>query len=102
MKRTPLRKIGKIGEANIEARQRIAAIAEEKGINYCELQVVDNCLRHRYLAPAHRHKRAWYKGDVAKLSDYQQWVAACVNCHDFIEHKPLFTSELFQMLRGEE
>lgn len=102
MKRMPLRKVGKIGEANIEARKIIAEIAEEKGLNYCELQVVDNCLRRRYLAPAHRHKRAWYKGDVALLSAYEQWVSSCVVCHDRIENDKELTEEMFLMLRGRE
>ena len=84
MKRTRLRKIGKIGKANIEARKRIAEIAEEKGINYCEIKL-EGCLGRMYLAPAHKHKRAWYKGDVDKLSDYNEWVCACVYCHHAIE-----------------
>lgn len=101
MKRISLRKIGKTGEANIEARKKIAEIAEERGINYCELGL-ERCTKRWPLAPAHRHKRAWYKGDVEKLSDFRQWVAACQNCHDFIEHKPIFTEEMFIMLRGSE
>ena len=99
MKRTPLRKVGKIGNANIEARKRIAEIAQEKELTHCELNLPDICTRTWPLAPAHRHKRAWYKGDVDLLSDYDQWVAACQNCHDFIEHKPIFTEEMFILLR---
>lgn len=73
--------------------------AEEKGLNYCELNLPDICTRRWPLAPAHRHKRAWYKGDVDLLSDFSQWVAACQSCHNFIEHKPMFTEELFIQLR---
>lgn len=102
MKRSPLNRVGKIGEANREARKKIAEIAAEKLINYCELQLGDTCLKWQYLAPAHRHKRSWYKGDVAKLADFKQWVASCVVCHDFIETKPIFTEELFMQLRGKE
>lgn len=102
MKRTALRKVGKIGEANKEARKRIAAIAEEKGLNYCELNLPDICTRRWPLAPAHRHKRAWYKGNVELLSDFNQWIAACQSCHNFIEHKAIFTEEMFIMLRGQE
>lgn len=101
MKRTPLRRTGKIGEANHLARLRIATIAEEKGLNYCELQL-DNCTRTWPLAPAHRHKRAWYKGSIEKLAAFEQWVSACQNCHDFIETRPIFTEEMFTMLRGKE
>ena len=98
MKRTPLRKVGKIGEANIEARKRIAIIAEEKGLNYCELRL-DGCTRTWPLAPAHRHKRSWYQGDVDLLSAYEQWISACQNCHDLIEHDAELTEKTFAELR---
>jgi len=98
MKRTPLRKVGKIGRANIEARRRIAAIAEEKQINYCEIAFLEGCTNWP-LAPAHRHKRTWYKGDVEKLADYNEWVSACQNCHNLIENDPKLTEEVFKRLR---
>lgn len=98
MRKTALRKVGPIGEANREARQLIAQIAEEKGLNYCELKL-DGICQNWPLAPAHRHKRAWYQGDVALLSDYNQWLAACQACHNFIEHKAIFTEKLFIQLR---
>lgn len=101
MKRTTLRKVGKIGKANIEARKKIAKIAEQKGLDTCELNLENICIGWPR-APVHRHKRAWYKGDVEKLSDYQQWLCGCQACHDFIEHKPIFTEELFMQLRGPE
>lgn len=101
MKRTPLKKVGKIGEANRAARKIIADIAESENLNYCELKL-DFCTGTWPLAPAHRHKRAWYKGDVGLLSDFRQWVVACQNCHDFIETRPIFTEEMFIMLRGPE
>ena len=98
MRKTPLNKIGKIGKANIEARKRIATIAEEKRLNHCELHLY-GCLYKFALAPAHKHKRAWYKGDVEKLSDYNEWVAACQNCHNLIENDPKLTEEVFKELR---
>lgn len=98
MKRTPLKKLGTIGKANREARKRIAEIAEEKGLNYCEVQL-EGCLGGMYLAPAHLHKRAWYKGDVDLLSDYCQWVAACQNCHARMEFDEKLTNIVFEELR---
>lgn len=97
MRKTPLRKIGKIGEANILARKKIAVIAEEKGLNYCELQL-KGCMNWP-LAPAHRHKRAWYKGNAELLAAYEQWVSACQHCHNIIENQPDFTEKLFLKLR---
>ena len=94
MKRTPLRKVGRIGEANIEARKRIAEIARRNNLIACELVLDDGCLGYSYLAPAHRHK-----GDVEKLSDYNEWIAACQNCHNLIENDPKLTEEVFKNLR---
>lgn len=93
-----MRKIGKIGKSNIKARKIIAEISEEKGLTYCEIQM-EECLGGSFLAPAHKHKRAWYQGDVELLSDYNQWVAACVNCHNEIEHDEELTLEVFKQLR---
>ena len=101
MKRTPLNKIGRIGKANIIARQRISNIAEDLNLNYCELRL-DGCTGNFALAPAHRHKRGWYKGDPELLSDYKQWVCACQVCHNQIEIDPVLTEEVFINLRGEE
>ncbi len=102
MKRTPLNKIGKIGRANIEARQRIAEIAEERGMLYCELQFPFLCTVNWPVAPAHRHKRAWYKGNVELLSDINQWVVACQNCHNKIENDSALTEVVFNNLRPKQ
>jgi len=101
MKRTALKRVGKIGLANIESRKRIAEIAEERCIDYCEIGFED-CLTSMYLSPAHRHKRAWYQGDVELLSDYKQWVGACQSCPNTIEFNEDLTEEVFLRLRGDE
>jgi len=98
MKRTPLKKIGKIGKANIEARNKIAEIAEEKGLNYCELGFT-GCSKGLFLAPAHRHKRQWYKGSAKLLADFNQWISACTNCHNVIEVNKDLTEGVFEKLR---
>lgn len=51
------------------------------------------------IAPAHRHKRGWYSGDVKLLSDFNQWVAACQHCHNIIEDSRELTEETFLRLR---
>ena len=99
MKRTPIRKIGEIGKANIQARKIIAEISEEKNLNYCEIGFED-CLRNMFLAPAHREKRAFYRGDVDELSRYENWVSSCVSCHKKIEFNKELTEEVFERLRG--
>lgn len=101
MKRTAIKKLGKVGMANREARKMIADIAQEKGLTYCEI-MGEGCLGSMYLAPAHRHKRAWYKGDANLLADYKQWVSACQVCHDNMEHDAELTEKMFKQLRGDE
>lgn len=98
MKRTPLKKIGKIGNANKEARKKIATTAEELGLNYCEIGL-QGCLVTSFLAPAHLHRRSWYKGDIELLADYSQWVSCCVNCHDKLEVDKELTERFFKSLR---
>lgn len=103
-----IRKVGKIGRANISSRIEIGKRAEALGLTRCELGPVllnygiNVCLYNFALAPAHRHKRAWYKGDAEKLADIQQWVAACQCCHDVIEHNAELTEQVFIKLRGKE
>lgn len=103
-----IRRVGKVGRANIEARGAIAKKAEAMKLTVCELGPVliqygiNVCEYNWTLAPAHRHKRAWYKGDPEKLADVKQWVCACVDCHDAIEHNAALTEEVFITLRGIE
>lgn len=97
----PMKKVGKVGRANSAARKKIAQIAEKLDMKKCELSLVD-CTVSWPLAPAHRHKRAWYKGDAKLLADPKQWVCACQGCHDEIEFDPVLTEEIFIRLRGPE
>jgi len=100
LKRTQLKKVGKIGKANIEADKRLKTTLGD--IDYCEVRLDAECLKRIYLTNAHRHKRSWYKGDVELLSDRKQVVIACVNCHNTMEFVPELTEEVFIRLRGEE
>ena len=83
MKRTRIRRIGKVGRANLEANKRLKELFQGK--THCEIRL-SSCLGTWPLQRCHRHKRAWYKGDVEKLSDYKQVVIGCQNCHEKIEH----------------
>lgn len=99
LKRTKLRVVGKIGRANLEANKKIKVMLA--GVERCEMRLL-GCLDRMFLTNAHRHKRAWYKGDVELLSDYRQVVRACVNCHDRTEHDRELNDEVFLKLRGNE
>lgn len=103
-----IKKVGTVGRANHIARTAIATIAEKKDMKRCELGPVltalgiTGCTKTWPLAPAHRHKRSWYKGDADLLAREDQWVAACTCCHDRIEHDSVLTEEVFVKLRGQE
>jgi hypothetical protein len=103
-----IRKVGKVGKANIASRKAIARTAERMKLISCELGPelikygINVCTYNWPLAPAHRHKRAWYKGDEEKLADVKQWVCACQSCHDAIEFDAVLTEAVFKSLRGEE
>lgn len=99
MRRTPLKKIGRIGRANLEANKRLREMFG--GITRCEIGL-KNCLGNWPLQRCHRHKRSWYKGDVEKLSDWKQVIVGCQNCHEEIEHNAELTEEVFTKLRGKE
>lgn len=96
-----MNKVGKNGKANKIARGLIADYAKVRDMKRCELNL-EGCLKTWPLAPAHRHKRAWYKGDAVLLADPKQWVVACQCCHDQIEFDAGLTEEMFIKLRGNE
>lgn len=97
-----MKRIGKIGRANILANKRIREIVADKQIYRCELMLDEECMHNWPLAPAHRHKRSWYRGNSEKLSDFSQWVIACQVCHNKIEIDPELTERMFLKLRGVE
>ena len=99
--------MGKIGRANAKANLKIRKIVAEKNLNFCEIGQLgwppfSNCMRNWPLQTAHRHKRAWYKGDPEKLSDLSQWGIACQVCHERIEHDKVLTEDVFISLRGHQ
>ena len=79
----------------------IAEICEERSLRRCEINFA-GCLVTWALAPAHKNKRIWYKGNAELLADYDQWVVACQMCHDKIEHDRELTLKVFARLRPEE
>ena len=93
-----LKRVGKVGKANLEANKLIKEIVEHEQITYCEMRL-PNCLLTWPLQIAHKHKRAYYKGEVAKLADYKEWVIACQNCHTATEWNRELNEEIFNRLR---
>jgi hypothetical protein len=100
-----INKVGKVGRANKTARGLIADYAKAMDLKSCEigpLGLTTGCTKTWPVAPAHRHKRAWYKGDAVLLASPKQWVVACQCCHDQIEFNAELTEEVFIKLRGAE
>ena len=96
-----MKQIGKIGKINIEANKKLKEIYEDKDIRYCELRL-EGCTISSFLTFAHRHKREWYRSKPELLSDFNQTLLACQNCHNKIEDSRELTEEKFNQLREQE
>ena len=93
-----MRKIGKIGKINLKANKVLKTKFEGTDIRSCEIQL-SGCMGTFGLSFAHRHKRAWYRGNLESLSDFNQVVLACAHCHNKIEMDKNLTEEVFDRLR---
>ncbi len=102
MRRTPIRRVGKIGKRNIEANKEIADMWMELGVTACEVRLNENCQGMNLLTNMHRHKRVWYRSCPEKLHDYRHVVRACMYCHQKCEYDKLLTERIFLALRGRE
>ena len=98
-RRSTIIKQGRVSEINHIARQKIAEIAEDMGLDHCELGL-EGCQEYYTLAPAHKNRREWYRGNVDLLSDPKQWLCACSNCHQIIDDDENLKDEMFNKLRS--
>lgn len=97
-------------QKNKDANSKLDEMYKKKGIDYCELNLSENCLKkEKYsygeklkLSYAHRHKRIWYKDKPGLLHSFHETVRACLHCHDMIEHDAKLTNKVFTQLRGTE
>ncbi len=98
MKRSSLKRIGKIGKRNQEANKinykRFAAL----GITSCEL-----CGGTFACAAAHKHPREWYRSCPELLHDMNQILFLCQKCHDRLDDRSKTSKtesdEIFEKLR---
>lgn len=91
-------KLGKRTIINLEANKILKRTYKEKGITTCEINL-NGCMRTWGLGFAHLHKRIWYYHTPELLSDFNQTVLACTNCHQKIEGNRQLTEEVFKKLR---
>lgn len=86
-------------DANRKARQEISKICEKLLLDRCEL-----CGSTFGVAPAHKERRDYYRGDSVTLSEYKNWIILCVICHEKMDNRNKTTEEekniIFKKLRG--
>lgn len=98
MLKTSLKKIGRIGKANIKCNRILAKRWQDKGIDYCELRL-PGCLGTWLLQNVHRNKRYFYKGIVEELTKNSEVKRGCQNCHNLVENNKELREEVFKRLR---
>ena len=81
-----MRKKGKIGQINLDARRKIATYCFEHDIEYCEL-LFPGCMYNFGVAPAHKEKREWYRTKPELLYDRSHWRVACQWCHNILDDR---------------
>jgi hypothetical protein len=78
-------------EVNKKANIEIVKQAKALGITYCEI-----CGSTFGLTRMHRHKRRWYYDRPDKLLwSFDQWLIACLKCHEKYEKDKKATEILF-------
>jgi hypothetical protein len=81
---------------------------QKRGIDYCEVQIAPDCLKHeKYsfgellkLTYAHMWKRIKYRACPDLLHSFDHTVRACIPCHTIMESSPRITRAVFMRLRG--
>ena len=94
-----MKRIGKITKRNIEANKILKEIYIEKGIDKCELRL-SGCWIFTTLGFAHKEKRWKYIKNPEGLSDFNETLLACTNCHQKIEGDRELTEYYFKRLRN--
>lgn len=91
----PTRNVKSRTQINATARKEIARISQKYQFNICFANLIP-CVRDAH-APAHRHKRDWYKGQPDELlSDIHQWIPCCIPCHNLMEFDKELTAKIFE------
>ncbi len=89
--------MGKRTEMNKVARRMISIIAEEYGLDRCEI-----CSGTFGCAPAHRFSRVHYR-TAEELSAYNSWICLCQWCHEKMDDRSKTTENekenIFKRLR---
>lgn len=87
-------KIGKKTKMAIKANQIIKKRFVELDIKFCEVKLSE-CFINYELHPAHRKKRIEYKA-IDELTDMNEVLLCCNNCHIKIEGDRKLTEKVFE------
>ena len=98
MKKCWIKKIGRQGRINLAANKILKDKYYLLGVNSCEIKL-QGCLGGFTIAPAHRHRRWFYIKQPELLSDINQSVLACQNCHEKIDNNKELLEKVFDKLR---
>ena len=93
-----MKMIGRRTKANIAANRILKKKFAELGIERCEVKL-PGCMPNFAIGFAHWHKRIWYYDWPELLSDINEVVLACPNCHAKMEPDKELTEEVFNRLR---
>jgi hypothetical protein len=87
-----MRRIGKVGKANLAANRKLKKMFEEKGITTCEL-AFPGCLWDYMLGFAHKDRREAYRGNLARLGAFEEVLLSCVHCHEILDNRSKTTKK---------
>lgn len=98
LRRTPLKRTGKIGLRNKDANRINYQRFADMGIDRCEL-----CEGTFGLAVAHKNPREWYRSCPELLHDESQVAFFCQDCHSIVDDRSKTSKtesdEIFENLR---
>lgn len=87
-----MKRVGKIGRINQEARKKIALYCAEHSLSHCEL-LFPGCMGTFGVAPAHKEKREWYRTRPELLYDRSHFKIACQFCHEILDNRAKTTKK---------
>lgn len=98
MKKTAIKRIGKVVRRNLNANKILKKKYLETGITRCEYPC---CNTNQFLTFAHKNKREWYRKPERQhlLASMDETLLLCQKHHDEIEVSREKTEELFNRLR---
>jgi hypothetical protein len=87
-----MKKIGKIGRANMAANKKIDEYFVENGIQSCEIRL-QGCTGAYWLTRCHKEKREAYRSNLERLGDPKEVLLGCCSCHERLDDRSKTTKE---------